>query len=104
MSGIYKCNDQCLFAGLDDDDVLDDIAIDNGQFLVECPPLGVLDGEISIQRDFQEKVDILLGSTKKFEHFRLHHLDDNLKLSKCKYGFFLKKSQFYDLWFFFCIK
>ena len=74
-----------VLEGLDDDDLLEDIAADNGLLLVECPPLGVLDGKISIKRDFPEGVDILLGSTNNFEHFKLHHDGNNLKLPKCNF-------------------
>ena len=75
-----------LVVGLDDEEQLDDIVHDYGQFLVQFPPLGPsLDGKISITRDFVEDLYILLGSTKKFEHFHIQAFQgekDNLKLQK----------------------
>ena len=75
-----------LVVGLDDEEQLDDIVHDNGQFLVQFPPLGPsLDGKISITRDFVQDLYILLGSTKKFEHLHIQAFQgekDNLKLQK----------------------
>ena len=71
-----------MHVGLDDDDVLEDITKDPGQFLVQCPPLGALDGQISIQKDFDEEVNILIGTTKDFEHFKILRYGDKLKLPK----------------------
>ena len=69
--------------GLDDEEQLDEIIRDSGQFLVQCPSLGTLDGQISILRDFEEDVYILLGATKDFDHFHIQRMDgDNLKLPK----------------------
>ena len=70
--------------GLDDEEQLDEIVRDSGQFLVQCPTLGALDGQISILRDFEEDVYILLGATKNFEHFHIRNMDgdNNLKLPK----------------------
>merc|ERR1711976_233943 len=73
--------------GLDDEDVLEDIAKDPGQFLVQCPPLGPLYGQISIQKHFDEEVNILIGTTKDFEHFKILRYGDNLKLPKAKLNF-----------------
>ena len=56
---------------LDDTDVLEDIEDQSGQFLIECPSVGVeiLSGQFSIKHD--EEVALLVGSKKKFEHFLL---------------------------------
>ena len=61
--------------GLDDEEQLDEIVRDSGQFLVQCPTLGALDGQISILRDFEEDVYILLGATKDFDHFHIQRMD-----------------------------
>eukprot|EP00093_Oithona_nana_P000306 00306.XXX_349_878_1 [CDS] Oithona nana genome sequencing. len=72
---------------LDDSDLLDDIEDQSGQFLIECPSVGILDGELSIKHD--EIVAVLVGSKKTYEHFLLTNLHSgaNLKLPKCKLSF-----------------
>ena len=73
---------------LDDSDLLDDIEDQSGQFLIECPSVGILDGELSIKHD--EIVAVLVGSKKTYEHFLLTRLHSgaNLKLPKCKFLMF----------------
>ena len=69
---------QDLDVAPDDTDLIDEYQ--NGQFLVECPSVGLLDGLIKIIHD--ENVDVLVGSKNFFEHFKLTRLysGSNLKL------------------------
>ena len=73
---------------LDETDVLEDIEDQSGQFLIECPSVGILDGKLSIKHD--EKLAVLVGSKKKFEHFLLTRLmsGQNLKLPMGKFLLF----------------
>ena len=74
---------------LDDTDVLEDIEDQSGQFLIECPSVGVeiLSGQFSIKHD--EEVALLVGSKKKFEHFLLKPSQkQNLKLPMGKFLLF----------------
>ena len=67
--------------GLEDDDVLEDVVDDSGQLLVECPSLGGLfTGKVWIHTDSHEKVFLLLGSTKSFEHHKIPYLEAKTKM------------------------
>ena len=45
--------------------------------------MNALTGKITILRDFDESVFILLGSMNKFDHFHVHRKDgDNFRLPK----------------------
>lgn len=65
---------------LNDTDLLEDIEDQSGQFLIECPNVGILDGQFSIKHD--ETLAVLVGSKKMFEHFLLTYLitGANIKL------------------------
>ena len=54
---------------LEDTELLEDIEKNHGIFLLEIPSLGTFDGKIHIRHD--KEVDVLVGTLKEFEHYRL---------------------------------
>ena len=88
MKSYFLINLSILEQGLEDDDILEDIVKEPGMFLANVPTLGILKGMITIHRDFDESVFILLGSLKNFEHFHVHRsAGDNFLLPKGKMTF-----------------
>ena len=75
---------------LDDTELLEDIEKHPGVFLLECPPLGPSSGKISIFRKMSdeiqegEKICLLVGPKKKFEHYILNHEENNFSIPGCK--------------------
>ena len=74
---------------LEDTELLEDIEQHPGVFLLECPPLGTPSGKISIFRKISEmqegeKICLLVGSKKKFEHYILNHEKNNFSIPGCK--------------------
>lgn len=60
--------------GVEDDEFLNVINPDNagGKFMAEFPHVGVFSGKVTIElEDPSQKVEVLLGSPKSFEHFLL---------------------------------
>ena len=81
---------------LEDTDLLDDIEKNPGVFLLELPTLGT--SGISIFRKMSEiqegeKIELLIGSMKKFQHYLLgwsgniveKHSKNNYSIPYCKY-------------------
>ena len=70
---------------------MEDIIADNkeGDFVVQCPDLGTLDGIVSISKDTPEDVDVLVGSTKNFDHHKIKYNDtkNNLQIPMAKLKF-----------------
>lgn len=54
---------------VDDSDTLEEINFNDGFFVVELPDLSLFDGKIHIRHD--KEVDVLTGTLKEFEHYRL---------------------------------
>ena len=79
---------------LDETDVLEDIEDQSGQFLIECPSVGILDGQFSIKHE--ETLAVLVGSKNKFEHFLLTCLFSgaNMKLPLGKFQLYLDRIVF----------
>ena len=75
---------------LDDTELLEDIEKHPGVFLLECPPLGPSSGKISIFRKMSdeiqegEKICLLVGPKKKFEHYILNYEKNNFSIPGCK--------------------
>ena len=77
---------------LEDDDRLEDIEMHPGIFLLECPSLGpggIGDGIMSIFCNFSgmqegEEICLLIGSTKKFEYFKLTLEKNNCSIPNCE--------------------
>ena len=76
---------------LEDDDLLEDIEKHPGVFLIECPSLGsgIGDGVMSIFCNFSgmqegEEICLLIGSKKKFEHFKLTLEKNNCSIPNCE--------------------
>ena len=67
-----------LDMALDDTDLLEDIESQEGKFLFQCPSVSVLDGQISI--NYNEDMDVLVGTKNCFEHYKLMRRRDNVKL------------------------
>ena len=64
---------------LDDSDLAKDIDDQTGQFLIQCPSIGVLDGQFSVKHE--ETLAVLVGTKANYEHFLLSRLSgSNLKL------------------------
>merc|ERR1719414_1360051 len=75
---------------LDDDDVLTDIVKDDGHFVAEISKLGLFDGTIDLSYEDENHigdVNVLIGSPKDFEHFKLNHEKNNMKIANCKLNF-----------------
>ena len=73
---------------LDDTDRLEDIEDHTGQFLVECPTMGIFDGKLSLNvQDVKDvgEIAVLIGNKKCYEHFLMTRLVQDLKLPKGKY-------------------
>ena len=75
---------------LEDTDLLDDIEKNPGVFLLELPTLGTLSGKISIFRKMSEiqegeKIELLIGSMKKFQHHMLKYEKNNFSIPDCKF-------------------
>ena len=73
---------------LDDTDKLEDIEDHTGQFLVECPTMGIFDGKLSLNvQDVKDvgEIAVLIGNKKCYEHFLMTRLVQDLKLPKGKY-------------------
>ena len=69
--------------GVEDDEFLNVINPDNagGKFMAEFPHVGVFSGKVTIElEDPSQKVEVLLGSPKSFEHFLLKGEKNILKL------------------------
>ena len=65
--------------------MLESIVQEPGMFFVNLPTMSMLNGQITILRDFEESAAILLGSLKQYEHFEvLRSTGDNFKLPKGK--------------------
>ena len=79
---------------LNDTDLLEDIEDQSGQFLIECPNVGILDGQFSIKHE--ETLAVLVGSKNKFEHFLLTCLfsGSNIKLPLGKFQLYLDRIVF----------
>ena len=76
---------------LDDSDKLDDIEDHTGLFVIECPTMGVLDGQLTLTvKDAEDagEIAVLIGNKKCFEHFLLNRLVQDLTLPKGKFLFF----------------
>ena len=69
--------------GLEDDELLVDVVKAEGDFVAEVQQYNFLDGELTIDcdTDLQGKVDVLMGSTKSFEHFRMTRQKNRLKMN-----------------------
>ena len=63
---------------LEDTELLEDIEKKPGIFLLEIPCLGTFDGKIHIRHD--KEVDVLVGTLKEFEHYRLTKTSAALKV------------------------
>ena len=75
---------------LEDTDLLEDIEMHPGVFLLELPTLGTLSGKISIFRKMSEiqegeKIELLIGSMKKFQHHMLKYEKNNFSIPDCKF-------------------
>ena len=83
--------------GLDDDDILSEVIGDQaGQILAECEPLGVLSGKIWIHKDFNEEVFVLVGTPKRFDHYKVYRSQgSNYTVPIGKILQFLCKNQHY---------
>ena len=73
---------------LEDTDLLDDIEKHPGVFLLELPTLGT--SGISIFRKMSEiqegeKIELLIGSMKKFQHHMLKYEKNNFSIPDCKF-------------------
>ena len=76
---------------LDDTDRLEDIEDHTGQFLVECPTMGIFDGKLSLNvQDVKDvgEIAVLIGNKKCYEHFLMTRLVQDLTLPKGKFLFF----------------
>ena len=73
---VYRTPD--MDVPLDDTDLLEELQEQFGRFLVQCPSVTVFDGKFSI--NYNESMDILVGTKDSFEHFKLTRRRDNLKL------------------------
>ena len=74
---------------LEDTELLQDIEKNPGVFLLECPPLGTLSGKISVfckisEIEEGENICLLIGSKKKFQHYKLSHEKNNLSIPDCE--------------------
>ena len=76
---------------LEDTELLEDIEKHPGVFLIECPSLGsgIGDGVMSIFCNFSgmqegEEICLLIGSKKKFEHFKLTLEKNNCSIPNCE--------------------
>ena len=69
--------------GLEDDELLVDVAKADGDFVAEVKQYNVFDGTIQIacDNDLCGQVDVLMGSTKSFEHFRMTRETNKLKMN-----------------------
>ena len=83
--------------GLDNDDILSEVIGDQaGQILAECEPLGVLSGKIWIHKDFNEEVFVLVGTPKRFDHYKVYRSQgSNYTVPISKLLQFLCKNQHY---------
>ena len=73
---------------LEDTELLEDIEKHPGVFLIECPPLAHK-GNISVFCKMSEigegeKICLLVGSEKKFEHYKLSHEENKMRIPNCK--------------------
>lgn len=72
---------------LDDDDILTEVVKEDGNFVAEISKLGPFDGTIDLTYEDQSCIgnaSILMGSPKDFEHFKLNHDKNNMKLKRGK--------------------
>ena len=70
---------------LDDDDILTEVVKEDGNFVAEISKLGLFDGTIDLTYEDQSCIgnaSILMGSPKDFEHFKLNHDKNNMKLRR----------------------
>ena len=54
---------------------MDDIVgkYEDGDFVVQCPHLRSIDGSVYVSKKVPEIVNVLVGSTKSFEHHKITH-------------------------------
>ena len=63
---------------IDDSETLEEIDCNDGFFVVDLPDLSMFDGKIHIRHD--KEVDVLAGTLKEFEHYRLTKTSAVLKV------------------------
>ena len=83
---VYRTAD--MDVPLDDTDKLEDIEDHTGQFLVECPTMGIFDGKLSLNvQDVKDvgEIAVLIGNKKCYEHFLMTRLVQDLTLPKGKF-------------------
>ena len=75
-----------FFIAVEDDDFLTDVTETKGVFLVQCPGLSFIDGYFLVYKEVPENVNVLLGSTKDFEHIVIkRERGNNLKVPMGKF-------------------
>ena len=64
-----------IISALEDDDCLEDILTkyEDGDFVVQCPHMRAIDGSVFVTKKVPEHVNVLVGSTKSFEHHKITH-------------------------------
>ena len=46
---------------------------EDGDFVVQCPHMRAIDGAVFVSKKVPEIINVLIGSTKGFEHHKITH-------------------------------